>query len=251
MGRVVAGRGEGVARGSGGVGCAVGRPGVVVAVGGALAARVPGDGPVGVDGGASDDRAGDVRQVDGAQAALPVGVPDAGGGGVGLDSSAPVLPDQPGRAGAGRVDGPQAHQADRGRDGGGDDARVDRQGDAGEAVSAAGGADRLDRDRGGCALPDRRGVGLQRRARPGQGGPQACQADRGAEGAGAGSLPGDGSQAQNDHAHDPAALRRSQAGSAEADRRDGRLAGALDPRGTPARRDRQAQGARAGARRRR
>ena len=33
------------------------------------------------------------RAVDGAQAALPVGVSDAGGGGVGLDSSAPVLPD--------------------------------------------------------------------------------------------------------------------------------------------------------------
>ena len=64
------------------------------------------------------------------------------------------------RAGAGRVDGAQAHPADRRGDGGGDDARVDREGDAGEAVSAAGGADRLDGDRGGCEVPDRRGAGV-------------------------------------------------------------------------------------------
>ena len=85
-------------------------------------------------------------------------------GGVGLDSSAPVLPDRliervpdestvrklTRRIGAG--------------DGGGADARVDRQGDAGEAVSAAGGADRLDRDRGGRAVSDRRGAGVERGA---------------------------------------------------------------------------------------
>ena len=53
-----------------------------------------------------------------------------------------------------------------------------------------------------------------------QGGAQARQADRGEEGAGAGSLAGDGSQARSDHPHDPAALGRGQAGSAEADRRD-------------------------------
>ena len=47
VGRVVAARGAGVARGSGGVGCAAVRSGVVVAAGGALAARVPGDGPAG------------------------------------------------------------------------------------------------------------------------------------------------------------------------------------------------------------
>ena len=222
------------------------RSGVVVAAGGALAARVPGDGPVGVDGGAPDDRAGDVRQVDGAQAALPVGVPDAGRGGVGLDSSASVLSDQPGRAGAGRVDGPQAHQADRRGDGVGDDARADRQGDAGEAVSAAGRADRLDRDRGGCEVPDRRGAGVERGAGAGARGPQARQADQGEEGAGAGSLAGDGSQAQNDHPHDPPALRRGQAGGAEADRRDRRAARALDQGSAPVGCDREAQGAWAG-----
>ena len=108
-------------------------------------------------------------------------------------------------------------------DGVGDDARADRQGDAREAVSPAGGADRLDRDRGGCALPDRRGAGVERGAGAGAGGPQARQADRGEEGAGAGSLAGDGSQAQSDHPHDPAALRGGQAGGAEVDGETGEL----------------------------
>jgi len=38
-------------------------------------------------------------RLDGAQGALSVGVPGAGGRGVGFDSSAPLLPDQSGRAG--------------------------------------------------------------------------------------------------------------------------------------------------------
>ena len=71
------------------------------------------DRAVGVDGGPADDRDGDLRAVDGAQAALSVGVSDVGGGGVGLDSSAPVLSDLADRAGAGRVDGAQADPADR------------------------------------------------------------------------------------------------------------------------------------------
>ena len=110
-------------------------------------------------------------------------------------------------AGAGRVDGPEAHPADRGGDGVGADARVDREGDAGEAVSAAGGADRLDGDRGGCEVSDRRGVGLERGAGAGAGGAQARHADQGEEGAGAGSLAGDGSQAADDHADGPSSLR--------------------------------------------
>ena len=44
-----------------------------VAVGGALARGVPGDGSVGVDRGPADGRAGDVRAVDGAQAGVSVG----------------------------------------------------------------------------------------------------------------------------------------------------------------------------------
>ncbi len=50
-------------------------------------------GRAGVDGGPADDRVGDLHPHDGAQAALPVGVQVVGGGGVGFDSSAPVLPD--------------------------------------------------------------------------------------------------------------------------------------------------------------
>ena len=179
-------------------------------------------------------RAGDVRAVDGAQAALPVGVPDAGRGGVGLDSSAQVLPDLAERAGAGRVDGPQAHPVDRCGDGVGDDTRADRGGVPREAVSTAGGADRLDRDRGGCEVSDRRGVGVERGAGAGAGGSQARQADRREEGAGAGSLAGDGSQAQDDHPHDPSSLGRGQAGGPEVDWRDRRVARALDQGSAPA-----------------
>jgi hypothetical protein len=45
-----------------------------------------------------------------------LGIPDVGGGGVGLDSPAQFLPDLAERAGAGRVDGAQADAADRGGD---------------------------------------------------------------------------------------------------------------------------------------
>src|ERR1700733_11042438 len=117
---------------------------------------------------------------------LTEGVPDADGGGVGLDSSASVLPNQPVRAGAGRVDGSQVDQADRRRDGVGDDAGADRGGHAREAVPSASGEDRLDGDRGGCEVSDRRGVGVERGARPGQRGPQAREAREGQEGTGAG-----------------------------------------------------------------
>src|SRR4051794_13684063 len=88
VGRVLAGRGQGVARGSGGAGWAAARSGVVVAVGRALALGVRADRAGGVDRGPADDRDGDVCALDGAQAALPVGLPVVGGGGLGLDSSA-------------------------------------------------------------------------------------------------------------------------------------------------------------------
>src|SRR6266550_3200018 len=93
VGRRVAGRGEGAAGGSGGVGWVVVGSRVAVAAGGALAPGVRADRACGIDGGPSDDRAGDIRAIDGAQAALSVGVSDASGGGVGLDPSAAVLPD--------------------------------------------------------------------------------------------------------------------------------------------------------------
>ena len=158
VGRRVAARGQGAAGGSGGAGCAVVRSRAAVADRRALAAGVPGYGPVGVDRGTADDRDGDLYPVDGAQGAVSVGVSDVGGGGVGLDSSAAVLSDLTVGAGAGRVDGAQAHAPDWRRDGVRTHARDDREGDQGEAVSPAGDADRLDGDRGRRALPD--GTGL-------------------------------------------------------------------------------------------
>src|SRR5437588_853803 len=64
--------------------------------------------------------------VDGAQAAVSVGVSDVGRGGVGLDSPAQVLPDLADRAGAGRVDRAEVDASDRSRDGVGADAGDDR-----------------------------------------------------------------------------------------------------------------------------
>ena len=80
----------------------------------------------------------------------------------------------------------------------------------GEAVPAAGGQDRLDRGRGGCEVSDRRGAGLGGGQGVGARGTQAREADRREEGAGAGSIAGDGSQAAGDHPHDPPALRGGQ-----------------------------------------
>src|SRR4051794_7841242 len=183
VGGVVAGRGQAVARGSGGAGCAAVRSGVAVAAGRALASGVRADRTGGVDGGPADDRDGNVRVLDGAQAALPVGLQVLGGGGVGLDPSASLLPDLALGAGAGRVDGPQAHQADRVRDRRGADARVDRDRGPGEALPAAGGQDRFDGDRGRCEVSDRRGARRQRGRRVGARGPQAGDVDRRAHGA--------------------------------------------------------------------
>jgi IS5 family transposase len=73
-------------------------------------------------------------------------------------SSAAVLSDLAERAGAGRVDGPQADAAVGRGDGVGDDAVADRHGDTGEALPAAGGADRLDGDRGGHQHPTDSGL---------------------------------------------------------------------------------------------
>ena len=225
VGRRVAGRGQGAAGGSGGVGCAVVRSGVVVADRGAVASGVRADRQVGVDGGSPDDRVGDLHPVDGAQAALSVGVSDVGGGGVGLDSSAAVLPDRVDRADAGRVDAAAVDQADRVRDRGRVDTRVGREGDQGEAVSSAGGADRLDRRGGRCEVPDGCGAGLERGQGAGSGGSQARQADRREAPAGAGSFALDGPQAAGDHPDDPPPVGGGEGRGAEADRRDRRDVG--------------------------
>jgi hypothetical protein len=102
------------------------------------------------------------------------GVRDGDAGGVGLASFAEVLPDRVGGAGAGRVDGAQAHAPARGRDRQRHNQGRDRQGQAGEAVSATGGADRLHGGGGGCALPDRLGVGAGRGQGAGARGAQAA-----------------------------------------------------------------------------
>ena len=188
--------------------------------------------------GASDDRDGNVRAVDDRQAPLRLGVRDVDAGGVGLDPSAPFLPDRDERPGAGRVDGAQADPP-AGRGGGArDHARADLQGPAGEAVPAAGGADRLDRCRGRRALSDRRGAGGRWRAGACQGGAQAGGQDRREAHCGQGSLAGDGSQAACVDALDPPPLGGGEGRGAGADRADREAARAVDPRGAQARRDR-------------
>ncbi len=231
MGRGVAGRGQGAAGGSGGAGFVARRPWVAWADRGAFSPGGVGVVSGGVEGWPADDRDRDVRPVDGAQAALPVGVQDAGGGGVGLDPSASVLPDRVVGAGAGRVDGQEADTADRPGDGERADARPDREGDAGEAVPDAGGEDRLDGDRGRREVPDRRGPrspwGPGARAR----GPQARRDGRRAQAAGAGSLPGARAQAARVDAHDPSPQGRGEGRGAQAHRANRRAARALGARG--------------------
>jgi len=92
-------RGERAAGGSGGFGPVVVRSGAGDGFPGAVALRGRGDGPVGVDRWAPDDRDGDVCAVDGPQGAVSVGVSVVASGGVGLDSSAAVLSDRSVRAG--------------------------------------------------------------------------------------------------------------------------------------------------------
>ena len=85
--------------------------------------------------GAAVDPDGDVRAVDGGQAAHGLGVRDAGAGGVGLAASAAVLSDRDRSAGPGRVDGPKARPPARCRGGGGDHQDGDREGAARDADS--------------------------------------------------------------------------------------------------------------------
>ena len=89
------------------------------------------------------DRDGDVRAVDGDQAAHRLGIRDADAGGVGLVASATVLSDRDRSAGAGRVQGAQAGAPARAWGGGRDHADGDRDCSARDPVRGAGGADRL------------------------------------------------------------------------------------------------------------
>ena len=95
-----------------------------------------------------------------------------------LDSSAAFLPAGADRAGARRVDGAQVDAPAGARGGAPALARVDREGAAGEAVSSAGGADRLDRGRGRHSVSDRFRAGGRRRPGAGAGGAQAGGQDR-------------------------------------------------------------------------
>ncbi len=212
----------------------------------ALAAGGGADAPRGAHRRPSDDRDGELHPLDGSQAALPLGIQDAGSGGVGFDSSATVLPDLLVRAPAGRVDGAQAHPADRRGDRRGADARVDLQGHAREALSSAGGENRLDSDRGRREVSDR----LQSGCPGGEGARARWAPARPAtwcpEGACAGSLADDAQATAGNHANDPPPLRRGQGRGAEAHLADRRASAALGLRGAAPGCAGTRQGARAG-----
>ena len=168
--------------------------------------------------GTADDRDGDVRAVDGAQAALPVGVRTLVAEvsdsihlrrfcRIGMTERVPdesTVRKLTRRIGAETVCG--------------DHARADREGEAGEAVSAARGADRLDRGRGRCEVSDRRGAGVARRQGAGAGGPQAGEADRRERSAVRDRSRAMGRKLRAMTPHDPPPLGGGQGGGAEADR---------------------------------
>jgi hypothetical protein len=206
VGRGAADRGAPAAGGSGRAGRVAVRSGADGAVRQALGTRSSRVGRVGRRSRASDARDRDLCAADGAQAAPWLGVPDAGGGGFGLDSLAAVLSDRAKRAGSRRVDGSKAHSADRTRDGQRRDARADLRGGPREALPGACGASRLDGDRGRRQVPDRCGPGRAGRQGARAGGPQARREDRRDEDAGARPLTGDGPPAARDRSHGPPAL---------------------------------------------
>jgi hypothetical protein len=151
VGRGFAGWGAGVAGGSGGVGRVAARSCAVGADRGVLGLR--GGGGQGERGSrASDDRDRHLCAADGDQAPHGLGLRDAGQGGLGLAASAAFLFDRAGGAGAGGVDGPQAHAPVGWHGGRRSDAVGDRQGGARDAFSGRCGADRLDRC-GGSRAP--------------------------------------------------------------------------------------------------
>ena len=203
MGRGVADRGARAARRSGGAGWAVVGSGAASADRGALRARGRTGWQVGAERWPADDRDGDLHPPDGLEAALRLGLSHAGGGGVGLDPPAPLLPHRAVGAGAGRVDDQEAHPQARAGDGSGADADADLEGDPRAALPAASGAGRLDGGRGRREVSDRRGSGLARSAGAGPRGAPARRADLREAGAGAGPLAGVGPQAAGNHAHDP------------------------------------------------
>ena len=248
VGRAAARGGAGVARRSGAVGRAALRSGAAGADRAALGAGA------GAGGGGAVCRSrpavvgdGDLRALDGDQASVRVGVRDVDARGVGLDPSAALLPAGPERAGAGRVDGAQAHAPGRRGSGAPADAGGDSEGEAGEALSPAGSADRLDRGRGRHSVSDRRGVGGRRGQGAGPGGPQAGGQDRRRAHRSEGSLARGRQAPAGDHAHGAPPLRAGQAGGAQAHRANGSAARRVAQGGAAA----GGRGAAAGARARR
>ena len=160
--------------------------------------------------GAPVDLDGDLRAVDGRQAADRLGVRDVGAGGVRLAASAAVLSDRDRSAGAGRVDGPQARPPARCRRGAGDHQDGDREGAARDAVPGACGEDRLDGRRGRHPLPVRRDARPARRQDARARGPQALADDRRHDGPGPRSVPVDRQDGSRDLQDAGQADRRSQ-----------------------------------------
>ena len=246
VGRAVARGGAGVARRSGAAGRVVVRSAAAGADRDPVAAGAGGGQPVCRSWAAvGGDR--DLRALDGAQAPLWVGLRDVDARGVGLDPSAALLPAGAHRASAGRVDRAQAHPPAGARGGASALPRADSEGPAGEAVSSAGGADRLDRGRGRHSLSDRLGAGGRRGQGAGPGGSQAGGQARRQAHRGTGSIARGRATGARDHAHDAPPLRAGQGGGAQAHQADRRAVGQIGQRGPRA----GAAGAAPGARTRR
>ena len=200
----------------------------------------------GVDGWSSDDRDGDVHSVDGAQGALSVGVSDAGGGGLGFDSLAAVLPDL--ACGSGCRTSRRSASLTR---------RIGPETVSELTRTLIASATREKRFRpravridstvieADVKYPTDCGVGLAWGACARAGGSQARRgADRRSRTAGAGSLTGDGPHGcGRSRARSGARSGEAKARGAEADRADRRAVGALGRGGQTAGGDRAPAGA--------
>ena len=161
---------------------------------------------------------------------VSVGIPGAGRGGVGLDPPAALLSDLAGRAGAGRVDGPQVDPADRRGDGGGVDPSLIETALREKRFRPR--AVRIDSTvvEADVRYPtdaDLASHGVQVLAREGS---QARRAGEGAQGASAGSIPVGGPQAPGADPHDPPPVWGGEGGGAGVDRADRRAAAAVGHR---------------------
>ena len=189
VGRDPAGGGEGSARRSRPPGRATQRPGVAGADRCAVGPAAGRDRGL-VRARASHDRDRELRAVDDRQAPLRVGIRDVDAGGVGLAALAAVLSDRDDRAGARRVDGSQVDPPAGCGGGARDHTRTDSKGQAGEAIPASGGADRLDRRGGRRPLADGLRPRRGRRQSARQGGTEARGACGREPHSGQRSLPG-------------------------------------------------------------